>query len=151
LHDGSLGPYTQLDSPICAAFFKSPPSTPQELNYGDATDTRTAPLTLLTILDPADQRSKERAYVNGCIGGIREEGFHLAFTDGTGNQAGTASAVFSQDRQGQEQVYGAYLGNLASVADAERLAITLALENETAEALYILTDSQAALSTAANL
>jgi len=40
--------------------------------------------------------------------------------------------------------YGAYLGPLATVADAERKAVALGPGQETADMLYLLTDSQSA-------
>lgn len=63
-----------------------------------------------------------------------------------------AAGVHAEDRRDRpSSSYGAFLGTLAAVADAERKGLALCLERETADMLYLLTDSQAALHTALNL
>jgi len=81
-----------------------------------------------------------------------EEGWNIAYTDGTGAAGQAASAVYSEDhRSGPAETYGAFLGSLATVADTEGKAVALGIAKEPADMLYIIMDSQTALQTAINI
>ena len=64
----------------------------------------------------------------------------------------SSSRGIREDRKGNPpRSYGAYAGPLSSVADGERLAIALALEEEDSPMITLATDSQAAVQTIHNL
>lgn len=52
---------------------------------------------------------------------------------------------------GPEKTYGAFVGELVSVADAGRKTVALGLAQVTADMLYILTDSQSVLRSTINI
>lgn len=71
----------------------------------------------------------------------------LAFSDGTGRGSQVAAGAYIQDNSEG----GAFLGDLASVADGERRSITLAINQALADRkLCVLTDSMTAMHTASN-
>ena len=75
----------------------------------------------------------------------------MAYTDGSKAEGLAAEGVFSEGPCGSRpNSYGDYLGDTASIADAERLAMTLAMEREPGM-LAILSDSKAAIATAHRL
>jgi len=140
-----------VDGSIYAAFYLTPIVDPLERSYGCRQDTCTVPLTHYPLLDPKDANSKSKAYWAGAIGGRMREGWRVGYTDGAGINGMAASAVYSEDWTGFEETYGAFLGPLSTVADAERRALALGASNETTDMLFLLTDSLTALQTAINL
>ena len=110
--------------------------------------TAASPITFLETCDPQDQRSESKAHWEALIGNLLEQGWRVAFSDGTGREGHYAAGLWSSDRRGgTDRADGAYLGELATVHDAELLGITLALEREETATLAILTDSTTALDT----
>ena len=76
-----------------------------------------------------DQRSRSKGTWAAALGNLLDEGWRIAFTDGTGPN--TAAGVSSLDRRGgHPQRYGSHLGPKATVHGAELLAIDLALRTE---------------------
>jgi len=146
-HEGHRGANTKLDTPIAEAFNLTPISEPHERSYGDCQDTSQVPVLHAPMIDPEDPRSKQKGYWAGTIGGRMKEGWRMAYSDGTGVNEQAAAGFHSEDQLGRpDNRGGAFLGDLATVADAERKGIALAL-GDTADRLYILTDSQGALRT----
>ena len=80
---------------------------------------------------------------------LKDRGWRVAYTDGSGAEATHAAGVSSEGPCGWAgKTYGEFLGEEASVADSERLGITLALEREHTEQLLVLaSDSKAAIAT----
>ena len=76
-----------------------------------------------------------------------------SLTDGSGAEGIQAAGVDSAGPCGTtSKSYGEYLGEMTSVADAERLGLALALEREHPEQpLALASDSQAAISTLRSL
>ena len=136
--------------PICTAFHISRAS-PEGISYGDRTDHRKSRISDLSIFDPSQEDSKKAALWNPHLDDLRDRGWRMAYTDGSGEDRTKAAGVSSEGVCGsRRREYGGFLGPLASVADAERLAITLALEEERG-LVAIASDSQAALRTLFNL
>jgi len=74
-----------------------------------------------------------------------EEGWNVAYTDGSGRSEGAAGAAVNvRDK------HSSYLGTRATVSDAERETIALASQSDQ-EMPFILTDSQAALRSTLNM
>ena len=62
---------------------------------------------------------------------LRDRGWRMAYTDGSGAEGQHAAGVVSEGPCGTtDKSYGEYLGDASSVADAERLGLALALERE---------------------
>ena len=85
---------------------------------------------------------------------LRDKGWRTAYTDGSGIQDGPqhprlrTAGVASEGPCGTAPgSYGTSLGTTASVADAERMTIALALENEPDGLIATASDSKAALTT----
>jgi len=152
-HDSTGNP--NLDGPISGVFYLTPILTQDERSYGDCQDITTTPTALLhlTMLDPSDGRSKDKGYWAGTIWARMEEGWRFCYTDGTGLGGQAASGVYSENHLvNPPDTHGGFLGDLASVADAERHAVSLALKREDADMLYkVLIDSQTALRNALNI
>lgn len=124
----------------------------EERSDGDREDTELGPLTHYPLIEPSDERSKHKGYWAGTIAGLLRAGWRMGYTDGTVAGGMAALAVYSEDWRGRaEMKYGAFLGRLAAVLDAERKAVALRVGKETADMLFLLTDSQSALRTAINL
>jgi len=139
--------------PINVALYMTPIMHSEERSYGDSQDTTTTPLThYLPLIGRQDERSKSKGYWAGTIAGRMREGWRVGYTDGTGANGMAASAVYSEYWRGfRDKAYGTFLGPLSSVADAERRALALGMEKESAGMLLLLTDSQTALRTAITL
>jgi len=119
------------------------------ISYGDFTDHRTADLFQITLLNPEVEKSKQKAYLASALGKLRSDGCTLLYTDGSGRDFQVASGCYI-DRSSTR----AFLGNQASVADGERLGISLALTHALDNELHkicILTDNAIALNAALNL
>ena len=158
-HDGST-PAPTLDSPICRAFHisdipaREDPAEPlRDLSYGDATDSRTSSVQDLTIFEASQEESKKSSFWAPRLDALRDRGWRIAYTDGSGAEGVHAAGVHSEGTCGSTpKSYGKYAGHTASVADAELLGICLALETEhQGRPLVIASDSQAALKTRFNL
>lgn len=98
----------------------------------------------------SDQYSNVKGGWAAKIGGLLDEGWRVCYTDGTGRQGHSASAMVSEDRRGNPTLSSlSYLGEEATVADGEREAIVLALKSHRdAPMIAILSDSSSAISTA---
>ena len=148
-------PRPPLDSAICTAFHASGIPSEAELSYGTPRDHRTFRITDLTIFLPDQEESKVRELWSPHLDSLRDRGWRMAYTDGSGAEGARASGVYSEGVSGTPtRGYGSHLGTggATTVADAERLAIALALEQEhPAQPLAILSDSMAAISTLRNL
>ena len=118
----------------------------QILSFGAREDTSTAPITTLATFDLQDEGSKSKAHWAALLSSYLEQGWRLAFTDGTGHEGHHEAGLRSTDRRGSKDRYdGAYLGTHSTVHDAGPRGISLALENERTATLGIATDSSAAL------
>ena len=111
-----------------------------------ADDTTTHPIIHLPIFEPDDQRSFSRVHQASALSTLLQEGWRLAYTDGSGNEGHTGSGCFSQDRKGNpERETGRYLGNKSTAYDGELTGIALAVEDHDSASLLVVTDSRAAL------
>jgi len=145
-HNGTgIHGYT-TDSPISSAFYIAPIPTPQSPSYRDRASLTPVNITHRPLIDPKDQRSKEKGYWPGTIGGLEEQGWKVIHTDGSGRKEGAASAMFSNP----DEKATAFLGTYSTAADAERMTINLACTSE-GSMKFILTDSQAALNSVLNI
>jgi len=147
-------PFPTLDSPITRAFYSSEAPSDSTLSFGDRTDLRPSNVTNLTIFDPEQEDSKKAALWTPHLEALRDKGWRIAYTDGSGIQDAPvedrlrSAGVFSEGPCGTRSLsYGTCLGTTASVADAERMAMALALEKEQDGLLAIASDSMAALAT----
>ena len=139
-------PRPTLDSPICTSFHISG-AHKEQLSYGDANDLRVGRCTDLSISDPAQGDSNSAALWAPHLESLGDRGWRIAYTDGSGAEGIHAAGVYSEGPCGtKDRSYGSFLGQDASVADAERMAMVCALEREPGM-LVIASDSQAAIST----
>ena len=148
-HDGTTATTSRQDTPISAAFHLTPICSPEEISYGNLTDCKEANSDLLHIklIEPGSEASKEKYLWAAHLGRLRKDGWELAYSDGTGREGQAAAAFFTNRNQG-----GSFLGDLASVADAEREGLCLALrKTRDSPKVCILTDSTTAIQTALNL
>ena len=143
-HDGT-NVNLKADSAITRAFHGS--GIPEEgISWGDREMTTTHHLHDLTIYEPTQEMSKSKGIWAAELDKLKEEGPRIGYGDGTGRKGLAASGVYSEDAKGNpSSEYGTYLGDLATVADAERTAIMLVLENEGSSTLAVAFDSQAAI------
>ena len=148
-HEGGV-PRPTLDSPICASYHIS--GIPNEgISYGDAGDHRTGHCTDLSIFEPSEEDSKKADLWGPHLEALRDRGWRMAYTDGSKADELAASGIFSEGPCGtRERSYGGYLGGYASIADAERHAMALALGQEPGN-VALLCYSRAAISTAHRL
>ena len=151
-HDGKGASSTRnRPHPIAEAFHKTTIYL-EERSLGNCDDTVHTALTDLTILAPQGERSKHQAYWDVRLNHLLDEGWRLCYTDGTGREGQVGAGVYSHDRRGNPlKTYRAFGGSISSVADGERLAIALALEEETSNMIALVSDSQAAIHTVHNL
>ncbi|KAF8414594.1 hypothetical protein EV426DRAFT_722189 [Tirmania nivea] len=100
----------------------------------------------LDIIPADSKRSQEKKEWYTELAALKDSGWSLLFTDGTGGKNGevAAAAVTHVTER------GAYLGTLATVADGELKGITLALGSN-ADKLLVLTDSMASKQALLNL
>ena len=126
-HNDRRLPWAPRDA-VCPAFFLSGAPTEGTLSNRDFTDHRTATLRDLTIFDPEQEDSKKDALLTPHLEALREKGWRIAYTDSSGAKGTHAVGVFSEGSR--PRTYGGYVGPTASVADAERLGLALALEKE---------------------
>jgi len=125
--DGSL-PWTHRNS-IGRAFFLSEAPTEASLSYVDGTDHRTSTLRDLTIFEPVQEYSLKAALWAPHLEDLREKGWRIAYTDGSGTEGRLVEGVFLECVCGtRTSTHREYLGPTASVAHAERLAMPLALQ-----------------------
>lgn len=142
-----------LATAVCRAFHisEAPPWDPPRapLSYGNAEDFRTSRVLDLTIFDPAQEESKTAGLWATHLDSLRDRGWRVAYTDGSGAEGIHAAGVTSEGPCGWAgKSYGEFLGEEASVAGAERLGLTLALEREHPEQpLALASDSRAAIAT----
>lgn len=131
------GPYPNppRDSPLSHALANTALDRGLILSFGDREDRSQPPLRYMELFDPQDKRSEHKAHWAGKLGKLKDQGFRLVFTDGTGREGHSAAGICSE---------GGYLGPLATVQDAELFAIALALEREEGVAIIILSDSRKA-------
>jgi len=151
-HDGTGRRGFTTDSAISSAFYISPIPSPESRSYGNRDSLDSVSIIYLPLLDPKNQRSKEKEIWAGTIRGLVEQGWKVIYTDGTGKAQGAAGAMVhrsTEDAQiGEEKTR--YLGKYATAADVEKAAIGLACAAE-GSMNFILTDSQAALQGILNL
>ncbi|KAF8422185.1 hypothetical protein EV426DRAFT_706332 [Tirmania nivea] len=134
-------PSNQRDSPIAEAFYLTPADTPAELSFGNRDDTRVFSVIDEAVMDPRSERSRYKACWAAKIGGILDGGCRIV-----------ASGIYTMDRRGdEEKTYGGFLGDCASVADGELLAVQRALQKEDRSMVAILSDSQAAIQTISSM
>ncbi|KAF8422939.1 hypothetical protein EV426DRAFT_669791 [Tirmania nivea] len=144
-HDGTDLPNLNLAGPIYRAFFLTG-AEPDELSYGDRDDHRSPPILGLDIIPADSKQSQEKKEWYTELAALKDSGWSLLFTDGTGGKNGevAAAAVTHVTER------GAYLGTLATVADGEEKGITLALGSNAGK-LLILTDSMTSKQALLNL
>lgn len=143
-----------LDSPILACFSLTIANQDDLLSYGDRDDTKPihSAITHLTIMRPEDDNSKSKLPWMVKIGELLDTGWTTAYSDGTGRDAHTAgaSAAFSRRNTNTPELSHQYLGNAATVANAERMAMGMALSLQSLQqddTILLLSDSQAAVQT----
>jgi len=94
---------------------------PEERSYGKRDDTSHTSLIDFTIMDPSEERSKTKAFWALGLEALKEEGWRVSYTDGSGRDGKVAGGVFSEDRRRGAGVgtktYGCFLGEIASVTD----------------------------------
>ena len=124
-HDGRGAPTTHSrPHPIAETFYKTGIDRKEERSYGNRDDCTPTSLTVLTILELQDQRSKHQAYWTAGLSNLLDEGWRLCYRDGTGREGEVAAGVYSEDsRANNARCYGAYGGPTCSEADGERLAL----------------------------
>jgi len=107
----------------------------------------------LSIFDPSEEDSKIAGRWAPQLDSLRDQGWRMAYTDGSGAEGCHAAGVASEGPCGtRDKRYGEFAGEVASVADAERLRLAIALETEHPEApLALASDSQAAILTLKSL
>ncbi|KAF8415586.1 hypothetical protein EV426DRAFT_663716 [Tirmania nivea] len=133
-----------------------PESNPNDLSllsWGDSLSSRSSSLIPRPLLEPDDPFSGDKGRWQAKIGSLMEEGWRICYTDGTGRDNQHASAFYSEDRRNNPSLEGhSYLGGEATVADAERQAISLSLAaHRESSMVFILSDSQSAISSALNI
>jgi len=146
-HDGTKGPQSFLEAPIPAAFHLSAITDPDGISWGNNSDNRQGNLLHITLLQPSDPRSREKGYWAASLAQLIQDGWTLAYSDGSGRDSHVGAGAYVQNDK-----RGAFLGNLASVADGERMGLTLAITHApTDRKVCILSDSMTAIHTALQL
>lgn len=104
----------------------------------------------IILYEPSNLYSNAEGGWAAKIGSLLDEDWQVCYTDGTGRQGHSAFAVISENRRGNPNTKARnYLGEEATVADAERGALALALKtHRNSPMLCILSDSTSAISTA---
>jgi len=145
--DGTGGPQPNHETPLTAAFHLTAVAHPEEISWGNCTDHRSGNLCQITLLRPEDPKSKEKGYWAAMLAQLIKDQWTLTYSDDTGRDLQVAAGSYVEGKR-----KGAFLGNLASVADGERTGITLALAHApTDRKVCILTDSMTALHTSLQL
>lgn len=105
------------------------------------------------MYEPSDPYSTSKGGWPAKIRRLLDEGWRVCYTDGTSRQGHIASAVVAEDRRGNPNLNShSYLGEEATVADAERQALVLALKiHWETSMLAILSDSTSAISAAVKI
>jgi len=138
------GPHPTHGTPLTAAFHLTAISHPEEISWGDSTDHRSGNLSQITLLRPDDPKSKEKGYWAAMLAHLILDQWSLFYSDGSGRGSQVAAGAYIEGIE-----VGEFLGDLASVPDGERRAITLALSHmPTDRKVCILTDPMTALHTA---
>lgn len=151
-HDGTKGPQATLEAPIPAAFHLTAISSPEEISWGNARAHRQGKLLHITLLHPKDPRSKEKGYWAASLAQLTNDGWTLAYSDGSGRNSNVASGAFIQDVKDRGVKHGGFLGDLASVADGEREEMALAIKHTPSDRkVCVLSDSTTAIHTALQL
>ena len=125
-----------------------------ELSWGNGELSRPAPLHDLQLVQLEQIDSGYRAMWAGRIGGMLDQGWRTAYSDGSGRGNHHAAASHSTSRREEQPTttHTRYLGTLATVADAELEGLALSLKaNRGIDMLLLLTDSMAACNTVKNL
>ena len=142
-HDGTKGPRQARETPIGTAFHLTAISVPEEISWGNSQDHRTGDLLQITLLTPTDPRSREKGYWAAALAQLVRDGWSLAYSDGSGKDLNVGSGAYVPESKLEE---GAFLGNLASVADGERRGMTLAINaGPRDKKLCVLSDSFTAI------
>jgi len=122
-HDGTSGPEPTHENPITAAFHLTAADDPEEISWGNGMDYSKGDLLEITLLRTEDPKSKEKSYWAAMLAQLVQDKWTLAYSDGTGRDSQVVAGV----HLGAGNEEGGFLGNLASVADGERLGIAIAI------------------------
>lgn len=147
-HDGTGGPQLEHETPMSAAFHLTSATDPEEISWSNSTDHREGDLLKITLLSQENPKSRGKDYWAAMLAQLAQDQWTLAYSDGSGKSSQVAAGAYF----GAINEQGAFIGDLASVADGERKGIILAINQApTNRKLCVLTDSTAALHTAIQL
>ena len=125
---------------------------PDEISWGNALDQREGRLLHISLLDPKDPKSREKGYWAAALAQLLRDGWALAYSDGSGRNSQVGAGAHIANAHRADPKYGAFLGDLASVADGERKGLALALAHAPrSQKICVLSDSTTAIHTALQL